>query len=197
MNASLPLLYLVRHGETAWSLSGQHTGRTDLPLTANGELASRSLGKRLQSIGPRRVFTSPLQRARRTCELAGYGGMAHIEPDLFEWDYGSYEGLRTSEIAALRAGWELFRDGCPEGESPADLAIRADRMIARIRALDGPALVFSSGHLLRVLAVRWLNLPVAAGAHFLLSTARLSILGYGHDRAEPAMHSWNETSHLG
>jgi broad specificity phosphatase PhoE len=190
---SLSEVYLARHGETTWSLSGQHTGRTDLPLTERGERQARALGGRLRDVAFAKVLTSPSQRAVRTAELSGYGAAAEIVPELAEWDYGRYEGRRTAEILAERPGWLLFRDGCPEGEQPAEVGARADRVIARIRAAGGNVLVFSSGHILRVLAARWLGLDPAAGRYFLLGTAGLSILGYEHDnRAEPAMRLWNE-----
>jgi broad specificity phosphatase PhoE len=196
MTDTHPLLYVARHGETDWSRSGQHTGRTDLPLTDTGRAAARALGHRLAGLTPARVFTSPLLRARQTCELAGFSTVADVQQDLLEWDYGDYEGMRTSEILRLRPGWELFTHGSPGGESPAEVASRADSMIARIRATNGLVIVFSSGHILRALAARWLGLPLQVGAKLLLDTASLSILGYGHDRSEPAIRAWNETSHL-
>jgi probable phosphoglycerate mutase len=197
MSESLPKVYLARHGETAWSLSGQHTGRTDLPLTERGERNARVLGERLKGLTFARVFTSPLQRARRTCELAGFGGRAEADPDLAEWDYGQYEGLRTAEIKKTRPDWNLFRDGCPGGESVAQVGARADRVVARLRAVDGDVLVFSSGHILRVLAARWLGLDPSGGRLFVLSTATLSILGYEHDKTEPVIRLWNDDRHLG
>jgi probable phosphoglycerate mutase len=196
MNELFPVIYLARHGETAWSLSGQHTGRTDLPLTERGERNARALGERLRALVFARVFTSPLQRAVRTCELAGFGAMAEIDPDLVEWDYGQYEGRRTAEILAQRPGWQLFRDGCPGGESPDQVGARADHAIARMRALKGNVLIFSSGHFLRVLAARWLGLDAAGGRYLLLSTASLSALGYEHNPAEPVIRLWNETRHI-
>jgi broad specificity phosphatase PhoE len=197
MSNALPAVYLARHGETAWSLSGQHTGRTDLPLTERGEQNARSLGERLKGETFAKVFTSPLQRASRTCQLAGGGGVAEADRDLLEWDYGQYEGKRTAEILAERPGWQLFRDGCPGGETPAEIGARADRVVSRIRAIRGNVLIFSSGHILRVLAARWLGLAPAGGKSFLLSTASLSILGYEHDQTEPVIRLWNDTSHLG
>jgi probable phosphoglycerate mutase len=195
-----PIVALARHGETAWSLSGQHTGLTDLPLTANGEEQARRLGERLRGMAFARVLTSPLQRAARTCELAGFGAQAETDRDLVEWDYGDYEGIRTAEILRTRPGWQLFRDGCPGGESPADAGARADRVIARLRAAEGDApgdaIVFSSGHFSRVLAARWLGLPPCAGGYFILGTASLSLLGYEHDLTEPAILLWNDTRHL-
>jgi broad specificity phosphatase PhoE len=189
----LPVIYLARHGETAWSISGQHTGRTDLPLTERGERNARRLGERLHGLGFAKVFTSPLQRAARTCALAGFGAVAEIDPDLLEWDYGRYEGRRTADILVERPGWRLFRDGCPGGETPVQVGVRADRVIGRVRAIEGNVLLFSSGHFLRVLAARWLGLEPAAGACFLLSTASLSALGYEHDLSQPVTRLWNDT----
>jgi broad specificity phosphatase PhoE len=196
MSESLPVIYLARHGETAWSLSGQHTGRTDLPLTERGERNARALGERLRGLPFAKVFTSPLQRAVRTCELAGFGAVAEIDPDLVEWDYGQYEGRRTAEIHAERPDWQLFRDGCPGGESPDQIGARADRVVGRLRAIKGEVLVFSSGHFLRVFAARWLGLDASAGRYLLLSTASLSALGYEHNLTEPAIRLWNETRHV-
>jgi len=196
MSELLPVVYLARHGETAWSLSGQHTGRTDLPLTERGERNARSLGERLRGLTFARVFTSPLQRAARTCELAGFGAVAEVDRDLLEWDYGQYEGRRSAEILAERPDWQLFHDGCPGGETSAQVGARADRVVSRARALQGDVLVFSSGHLLRVLAARWLGLEPGAGSCFLLSTASLSALGYEHNRFEPVIRLWNDTNHL-
>jgi probable phosphoglycerate mutase len=187
----LACVYLVRHGETAWSASGQHTGRTDIPLTEEGERKARGLRERLKGLTFDRVFTSPLQRAARTCALAGLGEAAKVEPDLLEWDYGDYEGRKTSEILAERPGWLLFRDGCPNGEQPTDVGKRADRFIARLRAADDRAIAFSSGHILRVLASRWLGLDPAEGRLFKLDTASISILGYEHDKGEPVIAAWN------
>jgi broad specificity phosphatase PhoE len=196
MNPSLPSVYLARHGETAWSLSGQHTGRTDLPLTAQGEANARALGERLRGMTFALVLTSPLQRARRTCELAGFGAVAAADPDLAEWNYGDYEGKRTAEILSTRPGWQLFRDGCPNGESAEDVGARADRAIARARAANGDVLVFSSAHILRVLGARWLGLPPTGGRYFVLGTASLSALGYEHDIGESVIKSWNDMRHL-
>ena len=197
MSAPLPIIHLARHGETAWSLSGQHTGLTDLPLTDRGERNARALGERLKGLVFTEVFTSPLQRAARTCELAGFGGVAQVDRDLVEWDYGRYEGRRTNEIHAERPDWQLFRDGCPGGESPGQVGARADRVVSRVRAIDGDVLLFSSGHFLRVLAVRWLRLEPGAGRYFLLGTASLSALGYEHNLSEPVIRLWDETRHLG
>ena len=197
MSAVLPIVCLARHGETAWSLSGQHTGLTDLPLTERGELNAQSLGRRLQGITFAKVFTSPLKRAMRTCELAGFGGEAETDRDLLEWNYGEYEGRRTNEIHEQRPDWHLFRDGCPGGETPDQVGDRADRIVARVRHISGNVLVFSSGHFLRVLAARWLGLDVSAGRYFILDTASLSMLGYEHNRSEPVIRLWNDARHVG
>jgi broad specificity phosphatase PhoE len=197
MSEGLPVIYLARHGETAWSLSGQHTGLTDLPLTERGEGNARRLGERLTGLAFAKVFTSPLQRAARTCELAGFGAVAEIDRDLMEWNYGDYEGRRTVEIHAERRDWQLFRDGCPGGESPDQVGARADRVVSRVRAVQGDVLLFSSGHFLRVFAARWLGLEPAGGRYFLLSTASLSTLGYEHNLSEPVIRLWNETHHVG
>jgi len=194
MSAPLPVVYLVRHGETAWSLSGRHTGLTDVPLTERGERDARALGARLRGIAFARVFTSPLQRASSTCALAGFGDVACTDADLAEWNYGAYEGLRTAEILAQRPGWNLFRDGCPGGETAADAGARADRVVARIRTVAGNALVFSSAHILRVLAARWLGLPPQDARCFVLGTASLSGLGYDHNADEPVIRFWNDAA---
>jgi broad specificity phosphatase PhoE len=196
MSEGLPVMYLARHGETAWSLSGQHTGLTDLPLTERGERNARRLGARLNGLRFAKVFTSPLQRAARTCELAGFGAMAEVDRDLMEWNYGQYEGRRTAEIHAERPDWQLFRDGCPGGESPDQVGARADRVVSRVRAVQGDVLLFSSGHFLRVLTARWLGLEPGAGQYFLLSTASLSALSYEHNRSEPVIRLWNEIRHV-
>ncbi len=193
MTDRLPTVYLARHGETAWSLSGQHTGRTDLPLTEEGERQARRLGPRLAGHSYAKVFTSPLLRAARTCELAGFGSVAVLDPDLVEWNYGDYEGRRTADIHKERPGWMLFRDGCPNGENLAQIAARADRVIARLRTINGNVLLFSSGHILRILGARWLGLEPAGGQYFALSTASLSELGYEHTKSEPVIKLWNET----
>ena len=192
MSAALPVVWLVRHGETAWSLSGQHTGLTDLPLTERGEENARRIGERLKGLAFRKVLTSPLQRAARTCALAGFGPAAEGDRDLVEWNDGRYEGRTSAEIHAECPDWRLFRDGCPGGESPAEVGARADRVVARLRAIDGDVLLFSSGHFLRTLAARWLGLEAGAGNRFVLGTASLSALGYEHDRSEPAIRLWNE-----
>jgi broad specificity phosphatase PhoE len=197
MSEPLPVIYMARHGETAWSLSGQHTGITDLPLTDRGERNARRLGERLQGLTFAKVFTSPLQRAARTCELAGFGAMAEVDRDLHEWNYGEYEGRRTAEILAERPGWQLFRHGCPGGESPDQIGARADRVVNRLRAIQGDVLLFSSGHFLRVLAARWLGLESAGGRYFLLSTASLGTLAYEHNNlSEPVIRLWNDTRHV-
>jgi probable phosphoglycerate mutase len=191
-----PKIYLARHGETAWSLSGQHTGTTDIPLTENGERNARNLGERLRGTQFDKVFTSPLQRAKRTCELAGFGAQAEIDPDLAEWNYGEYEGKRTADIRKGRPDWFLFRDGCPGGESVEAMGARADRVIARLRALNTDVILFSHGHFLRVLGARWLGTPASAGRHLLLTTASLSILGYEHNLEEPVLRLWNDDRHV-
>jgi probable phosphoglycerate mutase len=196
MSNELPVVYLARHGETAWTLSHQHTGRSDIPLTKNGESNARSLGERLRGVEFARVLTSPLERARRTCELAGFLGKAAIEPDLTEWDYGEYDGLTTVEIRRKNPGWSLFPDGCPGGESVDQVGARADRLIARLRAIEGRQLLFGHGHFFRVLSARWLGLPPSDGRLLYLSTASLSIQGYEHSLAEPAIHLWNDDRHV-
>ncbi len=184
-----PEVVLVRHGETAWSRSGQHTGRTDVPLTPHGEEVARRLAPALAGRDFEMVLCSPLQRARHSCELAGLGAQAQIEPDLMEWDYGAYEGLTSAEIAAERPDWLVFRDGCPGGESPQAIGTRVDRVIERVRSLDGPLALFAHGHVLRVLGARWIGLPPAAGAHFLLDTSSLTVLSWY--RGVPAIGCWN------
>lgn len=192
MAGPYPEITLVRHGETEWSASGRHTGRSDIPLTAKGEEAARRLGERLRDKSFAAVWSSPSARARRTAELAGFGAVAETKPDLAEWDYGAYEGLKTPEILRERPGWSLFRDGCPGGESVAEAQARADRVVAALRAVGGNVLVFSSAHFLRTLTARWLGLPAADGALFVLNTASVSILGYEHDMSEPVLRRWNE-----
>lgn len=192
----LPKIYLARHGETAWSLSGQHTGITDIPLTENGERNARNLGQRLRGTPFDKVLTSPLQRARRTCELAGYAASAEIDNEFVEWNYGDYEGKRTADIRQERPDWFLFRDGCPGGESVEAVGARADRVLARLRAVNGDVIVFSHGHFLRVLGARWLGLPAADGRLLLLTTASLSVLGYEHNLQEPVLRLWNDDRHV-
>src|SRR6201988_276642 len=196
MSELLSVVYLARHGETAWSLSGQHTGRTDLPLTERGERNARALGERLRGLTFAKVFTSPLQRAARTCELAGFGALAEIDPDLVEWDYGEYEGRTSAEIHAERPDWQLFRDGCPGGESPDQVATRADRVVDLVRSVSGNVLLFSSGHFLRMLAARWACIDTFGARSLMLSTASLSVLGYENSIARPVIRLWNDTHHL-
>jgi probable phosphoglycerate mutase len=197
MSERLPIVYLARHGETAWTLSRQHTGLTDLPLTERGERTARRLGERLKALTFTAVFTSPLQRAARTCELAGFKSVAEVDKDLVEWNYGQYEGRRTAEIRAERPDWELFRDGCPGGEAPQEVGARADRVVKRVRAVPGNVLIFTSGHFMRVLATRWLGLePSVNCKFFMLSTASLSAVGYEHDVSRPVIRLWNETRHV-
>jgi probable phosphoglycerate mutase len=192
----LPKIYLARHGETAWSLSGQHTGLTDLPLTERGEQNARRLGERLKRISFASVLTSPLKRAARTCELAGFGNAAEVDRSLLEWDYGEYEGRRTDEIHKKRPDWDLFRDGGPGGETPNQVGARADDVVRRVRDVNGDVLLFSSGHFLRVLAARWLGLEPQFGRYFFLSTASLSVLGYEHNLSQPVIRLWDDTRHL-
>lgn len=191
MGEALWTVTLARHGETEWSKSGRHTGRTDLPLTPHGEQAARALGERLRSQHFTQVLTSPLRRAAQTCALAGFGDVAAVEDGLLEWDYGDYEGRTTPEILRRRPDWKLFRDGCPGGESPSQIGARGDAVVARLRAIDGPVLLFSSAHMLRVLTARWLGLPVDGGRLLILGTASLSVLGYEHDLSEPVIRRWN------
>ena len=197
MREILPVFYLARHGETAWTLSGQHTRLTDLPLTERGEQDARRLGKRLRGLTFARVLTSPLQRAARTCELAGFGSKAEVDRDLVEWNYGRYEGRTSVEILAERPDWQLFRDGCPEGETADQVGARADRVVSRVLAVQGDVLLFSSAHVLRVLAARWLGLEPGAGRYFILSTASLSALGYEHNRSQPVIRLWDDAGHAG
>ena len=196
-DSELPVIYIARHGETAWTISGQHTGLTDLPLTPQGERNARSLAGRLQGLEFARVLTSPLQRARNTCALAGFGPVAEVDSDLVEWNYGCYEGLRSAEIRAQRPDWQLFRDGCPGGESPAQVASRAENVIRRIRDVEGNILLFSSGHFIRVLAARWIGLePSVHSMSFMLSTASLSAIGYEQSLSRPVIRLWNDTHHV-
>lgn len=196
MADTLPAIYLARHGETAWSLSGQHTGLSDIPLTPRGERNARQLGARLSGLKFSHVFTSPLKRAARTCDLAGFGQQAMVDPDLVEWDYGDYEGKTTADIRRDRPDWQLFRDGSPNGESLAGVGARADRVIERLRALHGDTLVFSSGHFLRVLGARWCGLDASAGKCLYLSTAALSVVGYEHALDSPVLRLWNDCRHV-
>ncbi|HMA81847.1 MAG TPA: histidine phosphatase family protein [Candidatus Binatia bacterium] len=182
-------VYLLRHGETEWSRGGRHTGLTDVPLTEEGRMAALRLQPALAKEVFALVLTSPLQRARETCALAGLANQAVIEPDLLEWRYGEYEGLTTKQIQLMRTGWSLFRDGCPGGETPAEVAARADGIIAKARKAEGNVALFAHGHILRVLAARWIHLPANYGEHFLLDTATLNVLGYYYD--SPALKIWN------
>ena len=185
-------LFLVRHGETSWSLAGRHTGRTDLPLTANGERRATHLRDWLQAVSFTQVRTSPLQRARRTCELSGLAATAQVEPDLREWDYGDYEGRTTADIHAQHPSWNVFQDGCPHGETVEQIARRADRLLAALRALDGAVALFSHGHFLRAIATRWIGLPVREGRHLSLDTGSLSLLGCERSDGDfPVVSLWN------
>jgi broad specificity phosphatase PhoE len=196
MAQPLPTAYLARHGETAWTITGQHTGLTELPLTERGQRNARSLGERLKDMSFVRVYTSTLLRARQTCEQAGFAQVAQPEPDLVEWNYGDYDGLTTAQIHEKNPDWQLFRDGGPAGESVAQVADRADRVVQRLRSVQGDVLLFSSGHFLRVLAARWLGLEPAAGRFFFLGTATLSAIGYEHTTSEPVLRLWNDARHV-
>jgi probable phosphoglycerate mutase len=192
VNASLRRaeeVFLIRHGETAWSVSGQHTGLTDLPLTPQGRAAAKRLAPRLAGTDFALVLTSPLERARSTCELAGLGGRMQVDPDLAEWNYGAYEGLTPEEIGRTAPGWMIFSDGCPGGESPDQVSARVDRVIGRVHAVGGPVALFAHGHVFRVFVARWIGLPATHGRHFLLDTSTLNVLGYY--RGHPAVQCWN------
>jgi probable phosphoglycerate mutase len=182
-------VFLVRHGETEWSLSGQHTGITDLPLTENGRRAAKRLEPLLSPLAFALVLASPLRRARETCELAGLGDRMQVDPDLLEWNYGDYEGLTPEQIHRTAPGWMIFTDGCPGGESPEQVGTRVDRVIGKVRTVAGPVALFAHGHLFRVFAARWIGLPPTHGRHFLLDTSTLNILGYY--RGFPAVKRWN------
>ena len=192
MSRDLPQIVLVRHGETEWSASGRHTSVTDLPLTESGEANARRLGEGLRGRAFALVLTSPLRRARRTCELAGFGDVAEDEPDLIEFRYGDYEGLTTAEIRLQRPDWRLYRDGCPGGDSIEDVSARVDRIVSRLRRCPGDALIFSHAHILRCLAVRWADLPLGAAGALTLTTASVSILGHEHGPDEPVIRLWND-----
>ena len=192
----LPVVYLARHGETAWSITGQHTGLTDLPLTLVGESNARKLRGALKGLRFTKIFSSPLRRAWRTCELAGFRASGEILHDLVEWDYGEYEGRTSAEIHAERPDWELFRDGCPSGESPEQVATRTDRVVDLVRSVSGNVLLFSSGHFLRMLAARWADIDRFGARSLMLSTASLSVLGYESSIARPVIRLWNDTHHL-
>ena len=191
----LPRVHLIRHGETAWSLSGQHTGRTDITLTEHGEEQARALAPVLGAINFDHVFVSPRQRARQTCDLAGLGAMAQISEDLAEWDYGDYEGLRSEEIRRQRADWSIYRDGCPNGEMPAQVTARVDRLLARLRRLSGNVALFTHGHIGAAIGARWIELPLVEARHLSLATASLSILApdQHHDNV-PVLALWNATA---
>jgi probable phosphoglycerate mutase len=192
MSHHLPRLFLTRHGDTAWTESAQRTGRTDLPLNERGENRARQIGEKLQKYEFTCVFTSPLKRAAKTCALAGFGDLAETDSDLVEWNYGRFEGKLTKEILNEYPGWELFRDGCPDGESPGDVAARADRFIARVHENDGDVLAFSSGHIIRMIAARWLGLPPSSGRFFYCRPASVGVLAYEHkNAAEPIVGLWN------
>jgi probable phosphoglycerate mutase len=196
MNAAAPQLrlFLVRHGQTEWSLTGQHTGRSDIPLTEQGEAEARSVAPLLSSVSFSHVFSSPLQRARQTCDLAGLGDQVEILPDLAEWDYGAYEGLRTPEIRQQKPGWNIFRDGCPQGESAAQMTARMDRLIAHLKTLSGDVALFAHGHVGCVLATRWLGQALTEAGHFPLATASLSVLTLDPKHANvPIIAAWNLT----
>lgn len=189
MAESTQRVVLIRHGETEWSLSGQHTGRTDIPLTPNGERMAAQVGRALADRHFALILTSPLKRAKQTCQIAGFGDLAEVRDDLMEWDYGAYEGLTTPQIWAQRPGWSLWRDGCPDGEDAAQMGVRADRTIAEARAADGDVALFAHGHILRVLTARWLGSPPTDGKLYVLSTGTISTLGYERDQA--ALLAWN------
>ena len=192
MSSDLPRLFLTRHGDTEWTDSRRKTGRTDLPLNEFGENRARLLGEQLRRFAFARVFTSPLKRASQTCELAGFGESAIADPDLVEWDYGRFEGMLSREVQKEWPGWELFRDGCPDGESPEDVARRADRFIARARSIDGDVLAFSSGHVIRMIAARWLGLPASTGRFFFCRPASVGVLAFEHNSLdEPIIGLWN------
>ncbi len=197
MSDVFPIVYLARHGETAWTITGQHTGLTDLPLTERGERNARRLAERLRGVTIAKVFTSPLQRAVRTCELAGFGATAEIDRDLVEWNYGEYEGRVSADIHRERPDWQVFLHGCPGGESPEEVGTRADRVVKRVRGVEGDVLIISSGHFLRAFAARWLGLEVAIGRFFVLSTASLSAVGYERNLSRPAIRLWDDTCHVG
>jgi broad specificity phosphatase PhoE len=198
MSETLPTLYIARHGNTAWTHTGQHTGLSDLPLTPDGERNAVRLGERMKGMKFAKVFTSPLQRASRTCELSGFGAGAETDPDLVEWNYGKYEGLTSAQILEQRPDWDLFRDGVPGGESLEQIGERADRVVERVRRVPGDVLLFSSGHFIRVLTARWLGLgPGVGGRYFLLRPASLSALSYEHNLSRPVIRLWNDDHHVG
>jgi broad specificity phosphatase PhoE len=191
-----PRLFLLRHGNTDWSDSRKHTGRTDIPLNASGEQHALLLGARLKGERFARTFISPLIRVRRTCELAGFGQVAEVDPDLTEWNYGDYEGLLTADVHLTGPDWYLYRDGAPGGESPEQVAARADRFIQRVIPLDGDVAAFSSAQIIRMLAARWLGLPPLAAQYFYTDTASVGIMGFEHDRSRPVVHLWDDVGIL-
>lgn len=192
--AADPRIVVVRHAETSWSLTGQHTGRTDLPLTATGRRKAGRVREVLATQTFEAVFTSPLQRATETCELAGLGARAEVREELCEWDYGDYEGITTAEIHRSAPGWSLWTDGAPGGETPGQVRVRVDRLIEELRTIDGQVALFSHGHLSRALAVRWVDLPIAAGQSLLLATGSVSVLAV--DRGTPVIERWNDDNHI-
>lgn len=196
MAEPLPRIYLARHGETPWTVTHQHTGRTDIPLIPKGEADALKIGRRLENISFAKVYSSPLQRALKTGQLAGFENAIEIDPDLLEWNYGQYEGLTTKEIREKDPDWDIFKDGCPGGESPEQIGARADHAIGRLRSISGNVLVFSHAHFLRVLATRWLGLAVKEARCFLLGTSSLSILGYEHNQNESVICLWNDVDYL-
>jgi probable phosphoglycerate mutase len=191
-----PRLFLIRHGNTDWSDSGKHTGRTDIPLNASGEQHARLLGARLKGEKFSRIFMSPLIRVRRTCKLAGFADRAEVIPDLTEWNYGSYEGRLTIDVHRERPDWYLYRDGAPGGESPEEVAARADRFIERMRPIDGDVAAFSSAQIIRMIVARWLGLPPLAASYFYTQTASIGILGYEHHRTQPVVRLWDDVGTL-
>jgi broad specificity phosphatase PhoE len=193
----LPRLFLIRHGDTDWTDSRKHTGRTDIPLNAHGEQHARLLGERLKGESFARVFVSPLVRVRRTCEIAGFAAHAQVNPDLVEWDYGEYEGRLSVEVERERPGWTLYQDGAPHGESPEQVATRADRFVELVRPIEGDVAAFSSGQIIRMIAARWLGMPPLAARYFYTATASVGILGYEHNRAHPVILLWDDICSLG
>jgi broad specificity phosphatase PhoE len=191
-----PRLFLLRHGNTDWSDSGKHTGRTDIPLNATGEQHARLLGERLKGERFSRVFVSPLLRVRRTCQLAGLADQGEINQDLTEWDYGDYEGLLTANVHRTRPEWNLYRDGAPNGESAEQVAARADQFIELVRPITGDVAAFSSAQIIRMIAARWLGLPPVAAKYFYTDTASVGILGYEHNRSQPVIHLWDDVGAL-
>jgi probable phosphoglycerate mutase len=190
--------FVIRHGSTAWSVSGRHTGLTDLSLSETGEAESRLLAPLLRKVSFSQVWVSPLLRAQQTCELAGLKPQARIEPDLVEWDYGDYEGLRSAEIQQRRPGWIIFRDGCPNGEMPQQVSDRADRIIGRLQEMTNPVALFSHGHFGAVLAARWIGLPILEAQHLPLATASISVLGYdAHHPETTVIQQWNSVPQPG